>query len=283
MNYISKISKGIYEELGYNFLKSSFGRDPFEWIHNKRLRGLYWDLFLSNRMPSAVEFEMNSYCNRRCSYCPNHFTQPKTEHFDFNLYKDLINELSTLNYHGEITPNFYGEPLLDKRIYDFIAYAREKLPHAFIIVNTNADYLGIKEFQRLMEAGVSPFDIAQPSENILNLKEFLKENTEYQGKVIIRNMTKEIRTLSSRGGLISDKRVKYAEKRGCFRSRRVTLTYNGDMIMCCEDYHRSFIFGNIKQDGLMNIWKKSLKLRREIFLGHYAIPICRKCAGFEAS
>jgi 8-amino-3,8-dideoxy-alpha-D-manno-octulosonate transaminase len=47
------------------------------------------------------------------------------------LFYKIINELWLIKYRGQITPTFYGEPLLDKRLPEFIEYLKTKLPDSF--------------------------------------------------------------------------------------------------------------------------------------------------------
>ena len=68
---------------------------------------------------------------------------------------------------------------------------------------------------------------------------------------------------------------------GCFRSRRATLDFEGNLIICCEDYNAEYRYGNVFDDGFLNVWKTSLNHRREIFLGNYREYICQVCSGFE--
>ncbi|MBI3090382.1 MAG: SPASM domain-containing protein [Candidatus Tectomicrobia bacterium] len=280
-----KILRSVLEEFVAIAGGCPKGKDPFEWVQNRRFRRLYWDVLLKHRLPLAVEFEMNSLCNRRCSYCPNvHQARPKG-FLDLSLYKKLIDELALYKYRGYIIPNFYGEPLLDERIDQFVQYARKVLPSSIILINTNADFLSVDRFYQLVEAGVDIFLISQhdptPSAAIQELSRLIDKHPNLGEKINIVNWTSASRVLSSRGGLIDDDRIAYMSKTGCFRSRRATLTFDGDLIICCEDFLAEYIYGNINDQDFIQLWKLSLSHRREIFLGNYTEPICRTCAGLS--
>ncbi|MBU1121026.1 radical SAM protein, partial [Candidatus Micrarchaeota archaeon] len=97
-------------------------------------------------MFDAVEIETNTECNRKCVNCPNFLFEREKGLMETNLYKKIINELSETKYNGRLSPHFYNEPLLDKRLLLLMSYTRDKLPEAFICVYTNGDLLDRKLF-----------------------------------------------------------------------------------------------------------------------------------------
>ncbi len=261
------------------------GKDSFEWIKNRIFRRWYWDNVLKNRGPTGVEFDINAHCNRRCSYCPN-ATKPKPEaHLDEDAYKRIIDELTRNNFRGEISPSFYGEPMLDKRLPGFVEYARKRLPKSTIIVNTNGDLLTPENLKLLSQKGVDLFLISQhdpkPSKSIGRICEYVKDKPPLKCKVVVTNWTAPRRILSNRGGLIDDNRVNFMSGFGCFRSRRATITHDGSMIICCENFDADYIYGNVIRDGFMKVWQDSLNHRREIFSGNFIEPICQICTGIK--
>jgi len=287
-NYLSAVIRGLVAELKYPTGKYKTGfRDSFEWVEQPALRSIYWSIFLRYRLPLAVEFEMNSLCNRRCSYCPVSIAPRPKGYFPFDAFKTIIDELAGMNYRGIITPNFYGEPLLDKRIYQFVDYARKTLPLSTIIINTNADKLDIEAMLALLKAGATYIFISQhdeqPSEPIAKIDKYLESHPVYKRQVVIKNRTAPDQALTNRGGLIDDSRVINMPAFGCFRSRRATITYDGFMILCCEDYNAEYRFGNVIENGLWSVWKNSLKKRKQIYTGNYEDVICKACAGLTSA
>lgn len=278
-----KLASSAYHEIRHLLGIKAVEFDPFHWVENKKFRTFYWDHFLRRKLPIGLEFEMNSLCNRRCSYCPvSEQARPKG-YFDQDLFKKIIDELAEVGFFGYIVPNFFGEPLLDKRIHWFVKYAREKLPKSIIFLNTNGDHLTIDGLKDLATSGVDVFCISQhddePSEKITAIRKFLKENPYYRKLAHVKNMASERRVLSSRGGAIDEKRVSYIPDYGCFNARRAHVTYDGKMVLCCNDYYQEVTFGNVFEEGLLSIWRGSLEKRREIFLGNYEDDVCKGCAG----
>ena len=60
------------------------------------------------------------------------------------------------------------------------------------------------------------------------------------------------------------------------------ITFDGSMILCCEDYYANYVYGNILTEGFLTLWRRSLPQQHEIFLGNYIKPICRVCVGLDS-
>ena len=131
-----------------------------------------------------INIEINTGCNRRCEYCPNSKFERgllKYEKFmDKRLFKKIINELSAINFAGRISPQCYGEPLLDKRVIELMSYANKKLPNVCLVMITNGDFLTIDLYNKLINAGIKKFIITQHghkmSPNIRKLFHYLQKS-----------------------------------------------------------------------------------------------------------
>lgn len=81
----------------------------------------------TNKAPTltAVVIEINSACNRKCAWCPNHSNYRKIDFLDEKVFFKVIDELKAMKFKGKITFNLYNEPLFDKRLLMFIDYVRK--------------------------------------------------------------------------------------------------------------------------------------------------------------
>ena len=129
---------------------------------------IYYDFLNFRRygmkdMFNDINIETTTYCNRRCLYCPNSVFErslKKNEKLmSENVFKKIIDELAEINFKGRISPHFYGEPLLDKRLVDLMKYTHEKLPKAKLEIYTNGDLLKIDIFDKLYKVGVRHYVI----------------------------------------------------------------------------------------------------------------------------
>jgi hypothetical protein len=98
-----------------------------------------------------IRLETVSRCNGACSFCPvNRFNDPRQTLFmDEGLFKNIIEQLSSLKFTGKVKFHLNNEPLVDKRIVPFVKYARENLT-AFISLWTNGRALTVEKFRDLL-------------------------------------------------------------------------------------------------------------------------------------
>jgi radical SAM protein with 4Fe4S-binding SPASM domain len=62
--------------------------------------------------------------------------------------------------------------------------------------------------------------------------------------------------------------------------KQAYIMFNGDMVLCCTDYTRKVVLGNIAGSSIASVWnsKKALSVRRLYSEGHMdRIPLCKDC------
>lgn len=227
---------------------------------------------------NSVEIETITTCNRKCEYCSNAFFTRPNALMDTNVYTKIIDGLSEINFNGRVSPHFYGEPLLDKRLPQLTEYTRKKLPLATIVVYSNGDYLTKELFDRLIASGVDAFDITQHDAGMSKtMKQLFSQLTKEQKKKIHYRVFTEKTPLSTRGGLIQLKDVKKVKK--CNQTKGIVIDYKGNVVLCCEDYSSKNILGNVREERLIDIWrKKNYKMiRSELKNGIFTLDICKRC------
>ena len=253
----------------------------FLWVKNSIFRKIYWKLFLRNSVPKSVQIEFSTLCNRRCSYCPVSSDPRPKGYMSENILDEILAYLVSVNYTGDITPNFYNEPILYKGFNKYIKKIKKILPKTTIILNTNGDELSEKRYEELRSDGVDVFLISQhdqtTSESINKIISYADEHN--YNDISVTNWTTEGRELSNRGGLVEDSRVVFAPRSGCNRALDMQIDFEGNLIVCCEDYYIENVYGNLNNESLKDIWRKSTHQRKKIYLGEYERDICKKCAG----
>ncbi len=234
----------------------------------------------------VVELETTTACNRACSYCPNSVFdrgQIKRERLmPVDTFQLIVDQLADLGFWGRLSPHFYGEPLLDKRLPELMAYARRRLPYTKLVIFTNGDLLDPERYEALLEAGVDGFLVTQhgqkPPPNIVRLRRHRAERTHQRARFDYRVFTPETE-LSNRAGLVDHDTLE--TKSDCkLPSENVTIDYQGNVVLCCNDYHSSVTFGNVREQHLADIWKtpRYQRIRKDLKRGHFELEICRKCA-----
>ena len=243
-----------------------------------------WMQKKGNPLFTSVEIETTSICNRKCDYCPNSTSKRSGGYLPDEIFYKAIDQLAELNYSGRLSTHLYGEPLLDKRIVKFIDYARQKLPNAFIKFFTNGDLLTYQLLNDLDEAGVDVFRISQhdkdPVEGLLSMLEQYKTE-KGSDKIEYMKYFDNDDDLMNRGGLVE---VEHDVKMNfCEFISGITIDFEGNMVLCCQDYHGKVKFGNLKDEKLIDIWNKDRYklLRDRLSCGFWPIDLCRVCNGLE--
>ena len=244
-----------------------------------------------NKLFKVVEFETTAYCNRKCEYCPNadfeRFGGEDNFFMNEKVFYELINQLEALNYSGLISPHLYGEPMSDHRMLDWSSHIKKKLPHSKLKIVTNGDFLNIKNFYEFLEAGVDIFYISKHAKQLKkpcrDLLESLDEST-MKKYVLLQDFYKDYyedqKMFTNRGGAIglSEGNNKKPPVNCSYATYPVINTF-GDLILCCQDFHNKYIFGNIMDRNLKEIWfdKKNIQLRKRIYDYKLDLKICRDC------
>jgi len=231
-----------------------------------------------------IQIETLTACNRRCHYCPNSkFDRgllKNSKRLKTELFKKIINELAIpRSWGGDIQPHFYGEPLMDDRMTGLVNYTKKKLPTCSISIFTNGDFLTLNLYKELVNVGVSRFVITKHSaQEASNIKKILRFRRLHGNDNIVMQYRK-LDVISNRGGLV---KVKNPVKlnRCTWVPSTVIIDYDGNVLPCCDDYLGTVKLGNIKNEQLMDIWRKPYykKLRKDLRRGNFTLDLCKKCS-----
>ena len=173
----------------------------------------------------------------------------------------------------------YGEPLLDERLEEFIAYIKNKLgikPFLF----TNGDLLTVERLRNLVNSGLAYVHITQHGNQMSkNLKEFFNQATKEDLEHIKFEKRDENSLNLNRGGLL---KVNNNWNKGRFcraPANMLIIRANGTVSLCCNDYYNKVIQGDLNKQSIMEIWKNPVNKRRreELSKGNLIEPICKAC------
>lgn len=106
-----------------------------------------------------VRYEVTDHCNASCIMCPRDKHEHGREHgiMDQAKYEKSIDEVVGLGAKKIVLTGF-GEPMLDKRLEDKVAYASSKGLSTYFITNGSA--LTPKRSRRLMDAGLAEMRVS---------------------------------------------------------------------------------------------------------------------------
>lgn len=231
---------------------------------------------------NTLIIETTTYCNRKCTYCPNALNdrgeQSNEKVLDENLFKKIIDELASLGFAGKILPHLYGEPLLDKRLVNLVRYTKQKLPRSLVVIHTNGDFLTEESACDFENAGTDAMIITEHGNYPNNEIKRLIDSRE--NKIVYKYRPSEDLILMNRGGSVPLKNYQKFVK--CFYpSQALAVDAEGKVILCCNDYHGEYQFGDLSTESLVDIWNKEnfKKVRKETKKGNFNLDICKKCTG----
>ncbi len=278
---IKRIAKSIKKLKKMEISRRNLGENVFSYFLN------YFRIYILRMIKIRIQRKGYSFvstnietfgtCNRECHFCFNHdrFAQREKGIMDEQVWEKIINELSSHKFCGRISPHFYGEPLLDKRLPDLLNYARKKCPDSYIMIATNGDYLNEDLFLKLIKSGVNFISVTNyDDEENLGLNKLEKK---YPGHIKIRGYKDSIKT--DRSGDIF-KRGNTLET-PCLRpTGQLVINWKGEVLLCCMDYYAKVTFGNVKQQKIIDIWNNAdfNKYRNQLQLGKRSeYPLCKNC------
>lgn len=217
-----------------------------------------------------AEIEVNSICNRKCSYCPvSVLPSPNVPlYMDDIVFNKIIEELTRIKFSGVFSYHFYNEPLLRNDLEELICRVSIKLPNASQVLYTNGDALSEERHKSLCNAGIEHFIVTRHSQKPIDKRP--KQTVQFPEDLVITN----------RGGIMS--KLGTPLTLPCYSpNERLIVTVTGNVQLCCNDAGRTQVMGNIVEQSLEEIWfsKKFTQMRELLKKGKRAetSPICRNC------
>ena len=231
---------------------------------------------------NRLEIETKANCNRRCERCRRNYAEGTESWFTDSFLPspyvyEMIDQLVSMNYKGDINLSHYNEPLLDSRIYKFAQYAKDRgVP---IQLHTNGDFIDEVVGPKLAEL------FKRVHVSIYN-ERILKSRTEHIRRVC--NGSHRIKVSYVDQAILpeyidAEKLVALNKRKRCLRgSKSLIINHLGEMMLCCADMPGHFNLGNITRGtSLLDLWHspkheriiKTLRRRG----GRLEYPYCRNC------
>ena len=237
---------------------------------------------------SNVEIEINTNCNRKCSYCPNSLNvNMEKRSMRKEVFERILDELYQVSFAGRISYHFYNEPLLCENIEYFVERTKERLPKCKQVLYSNGDWLSKVLFQSLSSKGIDLFVITNHNElDNLELHTFYhvyEMLSEKEKKSVVYLTAKDL-NLTNRGGALSCLDVLNDVNVPCYMMESlIVIDVDGNIICCFEDYYKKMIVGNIMKSKLLEIWNKKeyVSLRHNLIQGNRGVSeVCKNCNNY---
>lgn len=229
-----------------------------------------------------------------CPYPEVHEDLPQGV-MDDELYHKIIDECSEHTELKLIQLFLMNEPLMDRKIVERINYAKEKNPHAVVSITSNGALLTENMADRLAQSKLYSLFISingsspETYRRIMGLDyEKVLRNVNYLIDIQPRRLKVFIYVVDMRGMEPEiEEAIAYWQKRGVkvhvmpvvnrggnvlnfakLKLRQVVepqgpcpllfgacILYNGDVILCCADWRRDVIMGNVRNRSLHDVWR----------------------------
>ncbi|MBU1102469.1 radical SAM protein [Patescibacteria group bacterium] len=306
--FLSKINTDKFSEL---IKKSAILTIPYKIVAQR---------LIDKNFPSHIFLETTSACNLRCQMCARNLAPIKIGFLDLGLAKKIVDEATafgprTFSLHLFGEPLLYqnlselinyiknknqkntillttNAVLLSGQIgRDLIT---SKLDKIFVSIHASTN----EHYQKI--TGTNNLDRVET--NIKNLIKLKKETSTHLPKIHLRlviskeekgeitnfyrkwnslPITIDVREPHNFGGRIESSREIKTRRYPCYHLWfSPGITWDGQVIICCNDTFREAVIGDATKESLHKVWRgKQLKLFRHYHLtGQYdKISVCKNC------
>lgn len=188
-----------------------------------------------------------------------------------------------INYTGVISLFSNNEPLIDKRIFEFIKYAKENLPNATHALFTNGLLLTPQKYLMLTE--MLDYLVIDNYNDELQLNPQINEihgsvYDRYNGcKVLVQNRKKN-QILLNRGTLSPNQENELVYSAPCILPYiQMVIRPDGKVSRCCQDAYGSETLGNLNLQSVSEVWNgvEYNILRKDLLEKRNKRNICKNC------
>jgi radical SAM protein with 4Fe4S-binding SPASM domain len=237
---------------------------------------------------SWIDLNPTELCNRTCEFCPradSSLYPNQNLNISLSLCNKINNELRDLNFKGGLVLSGYGEPMLHPEITKIVKILGNKV-HLEVV--TNGDKLTPEMVKELFDNGldvmvVSMYDGPHQVDIFNNI---FKKAGIPDSSYVLRDRWYSIEEdygvkLTNRAGVATEGRQPLVDLyRPCYYPfYSMMLDWNGDVMLCVQDWNKKVKMGNIASDSLLNVWQSSgfRKYRNILKKGKRVMAPCNKC------
>ena len=230
-----------------------------------------------------VEINPIEICNRKCEFCPRAdddlYPNQNLKIAQETIYK-IANDLQEINFDGRVGFVGFGEPTLHKELCQLIKIIKTVDNIKWIEVNTNGDFLDKNKIKNLADAGCTTLTVSMYDNDISKTLYELAEGIDIE--IVPRHCYPEkfeLKLVNRIDMLREDKKINH--NRNCYLTfYKMFIDWNGDVLVCSEDWGRESNVGNVLTESIKDIWlgRKLLEYRKNLIHGNRSnCGPCNKC------
>ncbi len=260
--------------------------------------------------PFAVQIELTEGCNLRCDFCGLNGIRGKENDFKFLTLQNAIRITERLNeasWKPRIEFAMHGEPSANQRMPYIIKAFRKNLPSTTPLMMTSNGYGFLKDPTVIIDDLLESLNVLALDwyENVLLVPKILER---YAGKhqpiyypknkegnphrrrtpeehdlVIVQDIasatTGTHASLNNHAGCGSPKNSNAVGKRCAKPFREMSIRWDGNVAVCCNDWRSEYFCGNVLDQPLEEIWQGPAfaAARKKLYHGMRDFGPCEGC------
>ena len=261
--------------------------------------------------PYAVQVELVQGCNLGCNFCGIHAIgyQKLARGKDMMTKRtasSIANQLSSADWNPRVEFAMHGEPTLHPERAEIVAMFRAALPRAYLMMTSNGggllsgdvtnnidslfsaglntlaldDYESVKIVPKLLDRYTGPVPVLHYPDNSA-------ANPHRRHAKTLISVVKDISVstsgthsqLNNHAGSAAPLNDKGKGKRCAKPFREMSVRWDGNVAICCNDWPGVYRCGNVVKDVLLNVWHgEAFTAARQMLLrGRREFAPCKGC------
>lgn len=259
--------------------------------------------------PFCVQIEPTEGCPLMCSFCGIHGIRKKAGDYKFmtlEMARDIAISMKALKWNSRIEFAMHGEPTMNPNLVDIIKIFRQHLPKNYLLLETNGrglttdpvgyvtklknagiNCLAIDEYNGVSWASDIVNTLRSEGHTVINYPQDKAGNPHQRKKgfmvVVVAPITLSGEgthaTLNNHCGCGGPLEYSKNDKRCAKPFREISIRWNGNVSICCNDWRGIVNAGNVK-NGIDKVWNGEVfqSTRRILLEGRRdLIGICNGC------
>jgi radical SAM protein with 4Fe4S-binding SPASM domain len=237
---------------------------------------------------SWIDINPTELCNRKCEFCPRRDPAEypnQNLHMQVAMAKRIVDELRSFEYRGGIIFSGHGEPLLHNDIVGLVGAFGSDI-HTELV--TCGDKLSVELVKELFAAGLGVLLVSMYDgpHQVDKFKKMFAEAGLNSEQYVLRDRWYGVEEdygvkLTNRAGTVREgHQVAFDKNRPCYYTHySLQIDWNGDVLLCVQDFNKKIKFGNLYAQSLLDIWKSRniSRYRRVLGKGRRVIYPCDRC------
>lgn len=149
--YYNKLGKGHFKRMLTKFL---LAKTPLSKVVNTPFYSKFYAMKMKNRIkngPSVLQIENTNLCNAKCIMCPHVKMKRKQKIMTQKEFVKICRNVLPYEKIRTLTITGFGEPLIDREIFEKIEWINKNYPKIDIDIYTNASLLTKEYADKLLE------------------------------------------------------------------------------------------------------------------------------------